>query len=76
MVAALIVRRKQLVERGFSDPFGMTPGPLSITPLGNGTLTPATNGTASGMGTVCLNYLISCNARLKSIALSQLLPLR
>ncbi|EKM78648.1 hypothetical protein AGABI1DRAFT_100687 [Agaricus bisporus var. burnettii JB137-S8] len=34
MVAALIIRRKQLVERGFRDPFGISPGPSNGVPAG------------------------------------------
>lgn len=55
MVAALIVRRKQLVERGFADPFGLTPpsAPLNGTPVISGTSTPASNnGTPNGIVSV------------------------
>lgn len=37
MVAALIVRRKQLVERGFADPFSMSPSPPSGLLVGSDT---------------------------------------
>jgi hypothetical protein len=59
MVAALIIRRKQLAERGFADPFGLVtahlplpvPGGGASPANGNGAHTPvATNGTP---GTVC-----------------------
>ncbi|KXN91655.1 Paladin [Leucoagaricus sp. SymC.cos] len=44
MVAALIIRRKQLVERGFSDPFGMSPALLTGASTPNGSFTPTSNG--------------------------------
>ncbi|KAF9453485.1 hypothetical protein P691DRAFT_780955 [Macrolepiota fuliginosa MF-IS2] len=51
MVAALIIRRKQLVERGYPDPFGMTVGLPPGAPSSSGILTPVMNGNGSGMGT-------------------------
>ncbi|KAF5359127.1 hypothetical protein D9756_003293 [Leucocoprinus leucothites] len=47
MVAALIIRRKQLVERGFSDPFGMSPALLVGASSVNGVHTPTSNGTGT-----------------------------
>ncbi|KAJ3567855.1 hypothetical protein NP233_g6086 [Leucocoprinus birnbaumii] len=47
MVAALIIRRKQLVERGFSDPFGMSPALVVSGSGANGHHTSISNGSGT-----------------------------
>lgn len=47
MVAAQIIRRKQLVERGFSDPFGMSSALVFSAFATNGIHSPALNGTGT-----------------------------